>query len=141
MWPAALQRKFCRNLRGQICRDQRGRRAYQRNRRRSPTRSCFEIEPSEPEHKHLNKETTVSEETVVFVYSFQDVRFFPGIGHPAILPDGSARIKKAEPEMGTAFCFVLSVLFIFFRRTRLLRHRLKRGSFVPMLNGNHSILR
>ena len=53
LWPAALQRKFCRNLRGQICRDQRGRRAYQRTRRRSPTRSCFEIEPSEPEHQHL----------------------------------------------------------------------------------------
>lgn len=38
---------------GQICRDQRGRRAYQRTRVRSPTRSCFEIEPSEPEHQHL----------------------------------------------------------------------------------------
>ena len=69
------------------------------------------------------------------------VRFFSGIGQPAILPDGSARIKKAEPEIGPAFCFVLSVLFVFFRRTRSLRHRLKRGSFVPMLNGNHSILR
>lgn len=52
------------------------------------------------------KESTVSEEAVFFVCNSQDVRFFSGIGHPAILPDGSARTKKAEPEMGPAFCFI-----------------------------------
>ena len=49
--------------------------------------------------------------------------------------------KKAEPAKDSAFYFVLSVLFIFIRRIRLLRHRLKHGSFVLKLNGTRSILR
>ena len=85
------------------------------------------------------------------------VRFSPDIGQPATLPHAACPIlsryrttfgfirrskqKKAEPAMDSAFRFVLSVLFIFIRRIRLLRHRLKHGSFVLKLNGTRSILR